>query len=146
MGLIGRLLLFAGAAGTALAALLPWVTVSGIALNLGIISARTSIGARTVNGTDTSMWPVLVGVGALVAVLATLNLAHRLLLVVGFLVVAAGGGLLYYVAHAVEIEAGKGNAIKRLIAEATITSSTGPGPPLLLASGVAIVAGALLAR
>ena len=58
----------------------------------------------------------------------------------------AAGALLYYVANAVELEAGKGNAIEKLIAEATITSSTGPGPPLLLASGVAIVAGALLAR
>ena len=59
MGSIARLLLFAGAAGTALTALLPWVTVNGIALDLGVIGAQTSLGARTVNGTDTSLWPVL---------------------------------------------------------------------------------------
>jgi hypothetical protein len=146
MGFIARPLLFAGAAGTALTALLPWVTVNGIALDLGVIGAQTSLGARTVNGTDTSLWPILLGAGAVVAVLAALNVARKLLLALGVLIVVAAGGLLYYVANAVEIEAGKGNAIEKLIAEAAITSSTGPGPPLLLASGAAIVIGALLAR
>ncbi len=111
-----------------------------------MIGARTSLAARTVNGTDTSIWPVLLGVGAVVALLAVLNVARRLLLAVGLIVILAGGALLYYVANAAELEAGGRETIRGIVAEALITTSTGPGPPLLIASGVAIVIGALLAR
>jgi hypothetical protein len=143
---VSRLLLLAGAAGMALSALLPWVTIRGIGLDLGLVGAEVSPGARTVSGIDTSIWPVILAVAGLVAILALLNIARKLLLVLGLFVVAAGGGLLYYVSNAVEIEASGRSAIEQLIADAVITSSTGPGTPLLIASGLAIVVGALLAR
>ncbi|HEV7808553.1 MAG TPA: hypothetical protein VGO80_22285 [Solirubrobacteraceae bacterium] len=146
MTFVSRLLLLAGAAGVGLSVLLPWVTIRGIALDLGPIGAEVSPVARTVDGTDTSIWPLLVGAGALVAILGLLGVARRLLLALGLLVIAAGGGLLYYVSNVVEIEAGGRSAIEQLIANAVITSSTGPGTPLLIAAGLAIVVGALLAR
>ncbi|MEA2137546.1 MAG: hypothetical protein QOG56_696 [Solirubrobacteraceae bacterium] len=146
MRFVSRLLLLAGAAGVALSALLPWVTIRGIALDLGPIGARVSPVARTVNGTDTSLWPLLLGAAALVAILALLGIARRVLLGLGLLVTAAGGALLYYVSNAVEIEAGGRSAVEQLLANALITSSTGPGTPLLIAGGLAIVLGALLAR
>ncbi|MBA3746199.1 MAG: hypothetical protein H0W96_01740 [Solirubrobacterales bacterium] len=64
---------------------------------------------------------------------------------IGLLVIVAGAGLLYYVSDAVELET-EGNRIEQLIADAVISSSTGPGVPLLLASGLAIAIGAALAR
>ena len=146
MTFVARLLLLAGAAGMALSALLPWVTIRGVVLELGPIGAQVSPGGRTVNGTDTSLWPVLLGAAALVAILALLGIARRLLLVLGLLVIAGGAALLYYVSNAVEIEAEGRSAIEQLIANAVITSSTGPGTPLLIASGLAIVVGALLRR
>ena len=130
----------------ALSALLPWVTIKGIGLDLGLVGAEVSPGARTVNGIDTSIWPVILAVAGLVAILALLNIARKLLLVLGLLVIAAGGGLLYYVSNAVELETDDRGPIAQLIADAVITSSTGPGTPLLIAGGLAIVVGALLAR
>jgi hypothetical protein len=140
----GRLLLLAGAAGLALSVLLPWVTVRGLPLRLelGVVGAAITPGAKTVAGVDTSAWPVLVGVAAVVVVLTLLNVAPRLLAVVG--VAAAGGGLLYYCAHVVDIETSDKGPIARALAGALVESSTGPGPPLVLASGIAILAGALL--
>jgi hypothetical protein len=145
MTFVSRLLLLAGAAGMALSALLPWVTINGIGLDLGLVGAEVSPGARTVSGIDTSVWPVILAVAGLVAILALLKLARKLLLVLGLLVVAAGGGLLYYVSNAVELETDGRSGIEQLIADAVIKSSTGPGTPLLIASGLAIVVGALLA-
>lgn len=141
---ISRLLLLAGAAGMALATLLPWVTIGGVKLDLGIIGAQVAPGAKTVNGTDTSLWPVLLGLGALVAILAVLNVARKLLLTLGLLVIAAGGALLYYASNAVDIEANASNVVEQALSNALVSSSTGSGPPLLIASGVAIVIGALL--
>ena len=57
MSFISRLLLLAGATGLALATVLPWVTIRGIELQLGPIGAEVAPGARTVNGTDTVLWP-----------------------------------------------------------------------------------------
>ena len=141
----GRLLLLAGAAGLALSVLLPWVTVKGpgLSIDLGIVGAKVSRGSRTVAGVETSFWPVLVGIAVVVVVLTVLGVAMRLLAVVGVLVALAGAGLLYYCANVLDIET-SGSSIKRLIADAVLTSTTGPGPPLILASGVAILAGALL--
>jgi hypothetical protein len=146
MSFVSRLLLLAGAAGMALSLVLPWVTIKGIGLELGPIGAEVSPGARTVAGSDTSTWPFVLAIAALVAILALLKLARRVLLVLGLVVVAGGGALLYYVSNAVELETDDRGPIAQLIANAVITSSTGPGTPLLLASGLAIVVGALLAR
>jgi uncharacterized membrane protein (TIGR02234 family) len=144
MTFVSRLVLLVGAGAMALAALLPWVTIRGVVLELGPIGAQVSPGGRTVNGTDTSLWPVVLGVAALVAILAVLGVARRLLLVVGLLVIASGGALLYYVSNVVEIETEGRSALEQLVANALITSKTGAGTPLLIAGGLAIVVGALL--
>jgi hypothetical protein len=141
----GRLLLLAGAAGLALSVLLPWVTVRGPALklDLGVIGGSITSGSRTVAGVETSVWPVAVGIAALVFVLTVVGVATRLLAIVGLLVTIAGGALLYYTANVLDIET-SGSTLKRAISDAVLTSSTGPGPPLILASGLAILVGALL--
>jgi hypothetical protein len=143
---IGRLLLLAGAAGLALSVLLPWVTVSGLSLNLdlGVVGAEITPASKTVAGVETSVWPVFVGVAAVVAVLTLLNVAHKLLAVVGLAVAVAGGALVYYCANVVDIETSDSGPIARALADALVESSTGPGPPLVVASGIAILAGALL--
>jgi hypothetical protein len=143
---IGRLLLLAGAAGLALSVLLPWVTVRGLSLNLdlGVVGAEITPGSKTVAGVETSVWPVFVGVAAVVAVLTLLNVAHKLLAVVGVVVVAAGGALVYYCANVIDIETSDSGPVARAIAHALVDTSTGPGPPLVVASGIAILAGALL--
>ena len=146
MALVSRILLLAGAAGLALAAVLPWVTIEGLGLDLGPIGAEVAPGARTVNGTDTSLWPVVLGIGAVVAALAVLNLARKALLVIGLVVIAAGAALLYYLSNVIEIESGDGSQIEQLLTQALVSSSVGPGAPLLIGGGIAIVAGALLAR
>jgi hypothetical protein len=56
-----------------------------------------------------------------------------------------GGALLYYLSNVVDIETSNSSAIEKLIADAVISSSVGPGAPVIIASGIAIVAGALLA-
>ena len=55
MDAVGRVLLLLGAAGTAICAVLPWVTVKGptIAIDLGVIGASVTPGALTVSGSDT---------------------------------------------------------------------------------------------
>lgn len=141
----GRLLLLAGAAGLALSVLLPWVTVSGpvLKLDLGVLGARVSTGSKTVAGVDTSIWPVAVGIAILVLILTLIGVASRLLALVGLLVTIAGGALLYYCANVLDIQT-SGSALKRAISDAVLTSSTGPGPPLVLTSGIAILVGGLL--
>jgi hypothetical protein len=146
MSFVSRLLLLGGAAGLALSVLLPWVTIKGLGLELGPIGAEVTPGSRTVAGLDTSLWPVLLGVGAVVAILGLLNVARKLLLGLGLIVVAGGGALLYYLSNVIEIESSSGSQIEKLFAQALITSSVGPGAPLIIASGIAILAGALLAR
>jgi hypothetical protein len=143
---VGRLLLLAGAAGLALSVLLPWVTVRGLSLNLdlGVVGAAITPGSKTVAGVETSVWPLFVGAAAVVAVLTLANVAHKLLAVVGLVVAAAGGALVYYCANVVDIETSDSGPIARAIADALVESSTGPGPPLIVASGIAILAGALL--
>jgi hypothetical protein len=144
----GRLLLLAGAAGLVLSVLLPWVTVRGLplSLDLSIVGASVAPGSKTVSGVETSVWPVLVGAAAVVVVLTLVNTAYILLAVVGVAVAAAGGALLYYCAHVVDIETSDKGPVARALADALVESSTGPGPPLVLAGGIAILAGALLSR
>jgi len=145
---VSRLLLLAGAGAMAVSVLLTWVTIDGpsIALDLPLIGAEVSPRSRTIAGTDTALWPVVVAIAAVVAILGLLGVARRLLLALGLLVVGAGNALLYYVSNAVEIESNDRGRIEQLVADALISSATGPGPPLLIAAGIAIVAGALLLR
>lgn len=144
--MMSRVLSLGGAAAVMLAALLPWVTVKGpsLTLDLGLVGARASAGDRTVAGVDTALWPVLVGVGAAVAVLALLGVARRVLLVLGLLVTVAGALLLVYMVNVIDVETRDGGALERAAADALLTSSVGPGTPLLLAGGLAIVAGSLV--
>jgi hypothetical protein len=146
MSFVSRLLLLGGAACLALGVLLPWVTITGLGLKLGPIGADVSSGSRTVQGLDTSLWPVILGLAVVVAILGVLNVARKLLLALGLIVVAASGALLYYLANVIDIESSGSSQIEKLFAHALITSSVGPGAPVLLAGGIAIVAGALLAR
>ena len=141
----GRMLLLAGALGLALSVLLPWVTVKGpvVSLDLGLVGGEITSGSKTVAGVETSVWPFAVGVALLVVILTILGVAARLLAVVGLVVTIAGAALLYYCANVLDIETG-GSAVKRAVADALLTSSTGPGPALLLASGLAILVGGLL--
>jgi hypothetical protein len=140
---VARLLLLAGAAGVVASGFLPWVTVKGVALHLDLIGADVTPGSKTVAGTETSAFPAVAGVGAAVAFLALFNIARKLLLLLGLLITVAGGGLLYYVLNIVDIETSGRSALEQAVAGALITSSTGPGPPLLLASGIVIFLGAL---
>ncbi len=146
MGYAGRLLLLAGAAGLALSVLLPWVTIEGLdlALDLDVIGAEATPGSRTVAGLETSAWPAAIGIAVAVLILTLLNVARKLLAVLGLVVAAAGAGLVYYTSNVVDIETGDGGPVARALADAVVDSSVGPGPPLILASGVAILAGALL--
>ena len=139
------MLLLAGALGLALSVLLPWVTVKGpeASIDLGIVGAKVSSGSRTVAGVETSLWPVAIGVAALVVLLTVLGVAARLLALVGLIVAIAGAALLYYCSNVLDIET-SGSALKRAVADAVLTSSTGPGPPLVLASGLAMLVGGLL--
>jgi hypothetical protein len=125
---------------------LPWVTVKGAlpsTLDLGVLGAQVSPLGKTVSGTDTKAWPIVAGVGAVVAVLALLGLARKLLLLLGLVTTLAGGALLYYVLNVVDIET-KGDALKHALATTALSSSTGAGPVLLLAGGLAILVGSLI--
>jgi hypothetical protein len=145
---LARILLLAGAAAMILAALLPWVTVRGpsLALDLGLVGARVSPGDRTIAGVDTSLWPVLAGIAVVVAALALLGVARRVLLVLGLLVVVTGAPLVFYMANVIDIETRGDSRLEQAAADALLSSSIGPGTPLLLAGGIAIVAGALALR
>jgi hypothetical protein len=146
MKLLSRAVVLAGAAAVLVSVAVPWVTVKGALpsrLNLGVLGASVSPLGKTVSGTDTKAWPAVVGVGAVVAVLALFGLARKLLMVVGLLTALAGGALLYYVLNAVDIET-KGDALKHALATTALSSSTGAGPVLLLAGGLAILIGSLV--
>jgi hypothetical protein len=138
-----RILLLIGAAGVIAAAFLPWVKVQGFPINLDLLQTRISAVGRTVSGTETVAGPGVIGVGAVVAALAVLNLARRLLVVLGLLVTLAGAGLVYYVLNVVEIQTAGQNTVQREVVRAAVSSSAQIGPFVLLASGVCILVGAL---
>ena len=145
---MARILLLVGAAGVVLSAFLPWVTVSGalpVDLNLDWIGADVSPDGKTVSGSETKAWPVVVGVGGLVAVLAVFNVARKLMMLFGLLVVVAGAGLVYYLTNVVDIETSD-DAIKNALANAALDSSAQAGPFLLLAGGACILVGAMVLR
>lgn len=146
MKMISRILVLAGAAAVVVSAGLPWVTVKGAlpsALDLGLIGAEVTPLGKTVSGTETEAWPVVIAVGAVVAVLALMGLARKLILLLGLLTTVAGGALLYYVMNVVDIET-KGDELKNALANLALDSSAGAGPMLLVAGGLAIAIGALV--
>ena len=146
MKMLSRVLVLAGAAAVLVSATVPWVTVKGALpsrLDLGVLGASVSPLGKTVSGTDTKAWPVVVGVGAVVAALALFGLARKRLLLLGLLTTLAGGALLYYVLNVVDIET-KGDTLKHALATTALSSSTGAGPVLLLAGGLAILIGSLV--
>lgn len=147
MRVAGRLLTVLGAVGVLVSVLLPWVTVSGTPLDidLGLLSVDVVPGGRTVAGTGTSAWPVVLAAGLLVLGLSVVPRAGRLIAALGGLIALAGAGLVYYAEHIIRFKTEQHGAIVALIAKATITSSTGPGPPLLLISGLVILVGGLAA-
>ncbi|HEY5197931.1 MAG TPA: hypothetical protein VIJ51_12985 [Solirubrobacteraceae bacterium] len=144
---LGRLLTIVGAIGVVTSVFLPWVTVSGTPLDLdvGLLSLAIVPGGKTVAGTATSIWPVICGVGLLVGILSLVPRAGRLLAGLGLVIMLAGAGLVYYVENIVKFKTDQHGAIVRLLANAAITSSAGPGPFLLLASGLVILVGGLAA-
>jgi hypothetical protein len=146
MKMLSRLVVLAGAAAVLGSVTQPWVTIKGALpsrLNLGVLGADVSPLGKTVSGTDTKAWPIVVGVGAVVAALAVLGLARKLLVLLGLLTTLAGGALLYYVLNVVDIET-RGDTLKHSLATTALHSSAGAGPILLLAGGLAILVGALI--
>ena len=146
MKMISRILVLAGAAAVILSIGLPWVTVKGAlpsTLDLGLLGAEVSPLGKTVSGTETKAWPIVAAVGAVVAVLALLGLARKLILLLGLLITVAGGVLLYYVMNLVDIET-KGDTLKNALATMALDSSAGAGPMLLIAGGLAIAIGAVI--
>jgi hypothetical protein len=144
--MLSRILVLAGAAAVLGSLTVPWVTVKGAlptVLNLRLLGADVSPLSKTVSGTDTQIWPIIAGVGAVVAALALLGLARRLLVILGLVTTLAGGGLLYYVMNAVDLST-KGDTLKNTLATTALDSSAGAGPILLLAGGLAILVGALI--
>jgi hypothetical protein len=85
-----------------------------------------------------------VAVGGVVALLALVRFAKKLLILLGVAITLAGGGLLYYVLNVIDIETSSRSIIEQTVAGLALTSSAGSGPPLLLASGLAVLVGALL--
>ena len=144
--MISRVLLLGGAAATLVAAVLPWVTVHGpaLSLDLGLVGAEATTGDRTVAGADTDLWPVLAAAAVAVAAFALLGIARRLLLVLGLLVTAAAAVLLVYMANVIDFETRGDSELERAAADSLLSSSLGPGTPLLLGGGVAIIAGSLV--
>jgi len=145
MKMLSRILVLVGAAAMLGSVTLPWVTVKGALprqLNLGLLGADVGPLSKTVSGTDTKAWPVVAAVGAVIAVLAALGLARKVLVLLGLLTTLAGGALLYYVLNVIDIET-KGDTLKNALATAALDSSAGAGPFLLLAGGVCILVGAL---
>lgn len=146
--MLSRLLVVSGSVATIAAALLPWVTITGLGatLDLGLIGADVSVGERTVAGTDTALWPVLGGAGIVSAALGLLGVARRPLALIGLLTAVAGGLLVYYMANVIELETRDDGALKRAAGRALLDSSIGVGTPLLLAGGLLILMGALARR
>jgi hypothetical protein len=146
MKMISRILVLVGAAAVLGSVAVPWVTIEGrlpVKLHLGLLGANALPTSKTISGTDTKAWPIVAGVGAVVAALALFGLARKLLVLLGLLTTLAGGGLLYYVMNAVDIET-KGDTLKHALASAALDSSVGAGPILLLAGGICILIGALV--
>ena len=146
--MVARAVVLAGSAATILAAFVTWVTVTGltVTLDLDLISADVGAADRSVAGTDTVLWPALVGAGVIAAVLALLGTGRALLIGLGLLIAIAGGLLLAYMANVIELETRDGARLERAGARSLLDSTLGPGTPLLLAGGILIALGALARR
>lgn len=152
MKMLSRILVLAGAAAVLGSVSVPWVTVKGeslpsrLSLDLDFLGADVPLG-KSVSGTDTKAWPIVAGVAAVVAVLALLGLARKVIVLLGLLTTVGGGVLLYYVLNVIDIET-RGDSLKDVLANtaatAVLDSSAGAGPILLIAGGLAILIGALL--
>lgn len=140
--------MLAGSAATILSAFLTWVTVTGLtfALDLGFVAAELGADDRTVAGTDTALWPALVALGAVAAVLGLLGTARPVLIGLGLLTTIAGGLLLAYMANVIEVETRDDSELESAAADALLDSSVGPGTPLLLLGGVLILLGGIAQR
>jgi hypothetical protein len=143
MRMSARLLVLVGAAAVIAAAFLPWVRIEGLPITLDLLQTKVTAVGRTVSGTDTAAWPGVIGAGAVVAALAALNLARRLLVVLGLVVTLAGAGLVYYVLNVVDLETAGQNPIQQAATRLAVSSSAGPGPFVLVAGGLCILIGAL---
>lgn len=146
--MLPRLLVLAGASATALSVFLTWVTVTGLTVTLDLALAAADLGPddRTVAGTDTALWPALVIVGGLAAVLGLLGVARPVLIGLGLLTTLAGGLLLAYMANVIDLETRGSSELERAAADALLDSSVGPGTPVLLLGGVLIGLGAFTQR
>jgi len=144
--MLSRILVLVGAAAVLGSVTVPWVKIEGALpakLHLGLLGANALPTSRTVSGTDTKVWPIVAGLGAVMAALALLGLARKLLLLLGLATTLAGGGLLYYALHAVDL-ATQGDTLKHTLAIAALDNSVGAGPILLLAGGLCVLVGALI--
>lgn len=146
--MLPRLLVLAGASATALSVFLTWVTVTGLTVTLDLALAAADLGPddRTVAGTDTALWPALVIVGGLAAVLGLLGVARPVLIGLGLLTTLAGGLLLAYMANVIDLETRGSSELERAAADTLLDSSVGPGTPVLLLGGVLILLGAFTQR
>ena len=59
--------------------------------------------------------------------------------------IAAGGALLYYCSNVIDLETKGEDELIQTLADAALSSSVGPGPAVMIASGILIVAGAAIA-
>ena len=146
MKMISRVLVLVGAAAMLGSVALPWVTVEGglpDTLKLDVLGADASPLSKTVWGTETKAWPVVAGLGAVVAALALFGVARKLLVLLGVLTTLAGGALVYYVLNVIDIET-RDDTLKNALATTALDSSAGAGPLLLLAGGICILIGALV--
>lgn len=146
--MVSRLLVLVGAAATILSAFLTWVTVSGltVTLDLALAAADLGPGDRTVAGTDTALWPALVAVGVVAAVLGLLGAARPVLVGLGLLTTLAGALLLAYMANVIELETRGSSELEQAAADALLESSIGPGTPVLVVGGALILLGGLAQR
>lgn len=149
---LGSFVALVGGVGIAAAVALPWIEVSGLPLDLDVLPVAGTVLDETVSGLDTAVWPVVVGVGGVVAALAVRRMAApggrlaRLgLLGLGTLSVVAALGLVYYAANLVDIELSDRSAAERAAAETVLEAEAKSGVYVLLASGVAVVSGAAVA-
>ena len=149
--MLSRTLILAGAVATVASAFLTWVTISGltVVLDLGLVGPELGVGDHDVTGTETSLWPAIVAIGVLAAVLGLLGVARGVLIVLGLVTTLGGAALVVYMSNVIDYATRGEDVFDDLTNEAAtavLDSTLGPGTPLLVAGGVLILVGALLSR